>query len=85
VVVKHKLAETANLCQKSQNPKDAVPSTPIATTPASPQPFRSDRGKPIVEAQGWRRERNGDIVLVAGSSIGTLPRPAQPQSGCVDR
>jgi filamentous hemagglutinin family protein len=65
------------------NPKDAVPSTPIAATPASPQPFTSDRGKPIVEAQGWRQERNGDIVLVAGSSIGTLPRPAQPQSGCV--
>jgi filamentous hemagglutinin family protein len=64
------------------NPKDAVvPSTPIAATPS----FSQHRGKPIVEAQGWRRERNGDIVLVAGSSIGTLPRPAQPQSGCAVR
>ncbi len=60
------------------NPIDAVPSTTIATTPAQ-------LSKPIVEAQGWRRERNGDIVLVARSSIGTLPRQPQPQSGCVDR
>jgi filamentous hemagglutinin family protein len=65
------------------NPQDTLPSTPIATTPASSQPYGSAQGKPIVEAQGWRRERNGDIVLVAGSSLGTLPRQAQPQSGCV--
>jgi filamentous hemagglutinin family protein len=57
------------------NPKDTLPSIPVATTPASSQL--------IVEAQGWRRERNGDIVLVAGSSLGTLPRQPQPQSGCV--
>jgi large exoprotein involved in heme utilization and adhesion len=57
------------------NPQDTLPSTPIATTPASPQP--------IVEAQAWRRERNGDIVLMAGSSLGTLPR--QKQSGCAVR
>jgi large exoprotein involved in heme utilization and adhesion len=56
------------------NPKDTLPLAPIGATPAR---------QPIVEAQGWRRERNGDIVLVAGSSIGTLPRSAQPQSGCV--
>jgi large exoprotein involved in heme utilization and adhesion len=57
------------------NPQNTLPSTPIAATPASPQP--------IVEAQGWRRERNGDIVLVAGSSLRTLPRQGQSPSGCV--
>ncbi len=56
------------------NPQETLPSTPIAATPAR---------QPIVEAQGWRRERNGDIVLVAGSSLGILPR--QPQSGCAVR
>ena len=66
------------------NPQDTRSLTPIAATPAQlPQPFGSAQDKPLVEAQGWRRERNGDIVLVAGSSIGTLPR--QPQSGCAIR
>jgi large exoprotein involved in heme utilization and adhesion len=60
------------------NPQDTLPSTPIATTP-TPSP------QPIIEAQGWRREQNGDIVLVAGSSLGTLPRQPQPQSGCVSQ
>ena len=60
------------------NPNDTLSSAPIVTTPA-PLP------KPIVEAQAWRRERNGDIVLVAGSSTEILPRQPQPQSGCVDR
>jgi filamentous hemagglutinin family protein len=65
------------------NSTDTLPSTPIATTtPASSQPYGSAQGKPIVEAQGWQRERNGDIVLVAGSSFGKLLRPAQQQSGC---
>jgi filamentous hemagglutinin family protein len=68
------------------NPKDAVPSIPIATAPAQlPQPLGSAQGKPIVEAQGWRQERNGDIVLVAGASLETLPRQPQPQSGCAVR
>jgi filamentous hemagglutinin family protein len=68
------------------NPQDTLPSTPIATTtPALSQPYDFAQGKPIVEAQGWRREGNGDIVLVAGSSIGILPRQPQPQSGCVVR
>jgi filamentous hemagglutinin family protein len=58
------------------NPQDTFPSTAIATTtPALSQP--------IVEAQGWRRERNGDIVLVAVSSSRILPR--QLQSGCAVR
>jgi filamentous hemagglutinin family protein len=57
------------------NPQDALPSAPIAATPASSQQ--------IVEAQGWRRERNGDIILVAGSSLRTLPRQGQSPSGCV--
>jgi filamentous hemagglutinin family protein len=58
------------------NPQEAVPSTPIAITPAQ-------LPHPIVEAQGWRRERNGDVILVTRSSLRTLPRSAQPQSGCV--
>jgi filamentous hemagglutinin family protein len=65
------------------NPQDTLLSAPIATTPASSQPLGSAQGKPIVEAQGWRRERNGDIVLVAGSSLRTLPRQGQSPSGCV--
>jgi large exoprotein involved in heme utilization and adhesion len=59
------------------NPQDNQPSTTAATLPVKP--------KPIVEAQGWRRDSNGDIVLVAGTSSGTLPRQPQPASGCVDR
>jgi large exoprotein involved in heme utilization and adhesion len=74
------------------NPQDTRPSAPIATTPApTTQPLSarsyangSAQGKPIVEAQAWRRERNGDIVLVATAN-GNLPRPPQPQAGCVDR
>jgi large exoprotein involved in heme utilization and adhesion len=58
------------------NPQDTQPSTPVATLPLKPQP--------IVEAQGWRRESNGDIVLFAGTSSGTLPQP-QPALGCSDR
>ena len=58
------------------NPNDTLPSAPIAATPAP-------LSKPIVEAQGWRRERNGDIILVAGSSTGILPRQGQSPSGCV--
>jgi filamentous hemagglutinin family protein len=75
------------------NPQDRLPSAPITPTSARiPQPFSARRyangsaqGKPIVEAQGWRRESNGDIVLVAGSSPGALPRQPQPQSGCIDQ
>jgi large exoprotein involved in heme utilization and adhesion len=59
------------------NSQDNQPSTTAATLPVKP--------KPIVEAQGWRRDSNGDIVLVAGTSSGTLPRQPQPASGCVDR
>jgi large exoprotein involved in heme utilization and adhesion len=59
------------------NPQDNQPSTPVATLPAQP--------KPIVEAQGWRRDSNGDILLVVQSSSDTsFPQP-QPASGCVAR
>jgi filamentous hemagglutinin family protein len=74
------------------NPQDTRPLAPIATTPTpTTQPLSARRyangsaqGKPIVEAQAWRRESNGDIVLVAAAS-GNLPRQPQPQAGCVDR
>ncbi len=63
------------------NPQDT---RSLAATPApATQIYTSAEGKPIVEAQGWRRERNGDIVLVAGSSLRTLPRQGQSPSGCV--
>jgi filamentous hemagglutinin family protein len=67
------------------NPQDTRSLTPLAATPApATQLYTSAEGKPIVEAQAWRRERNGDIVLVATAS-GNLSRPPQPQAGCVDR
>jgi filamentous hemagglutinin family protein len=67
------------------DPQDTRPVTPIAAAPApTTQPLGSAQGKPIVEAQAWRRESNGDIVLVAAAS-GNLPRSPQPQAGCVDR
>jgi filamentous hemagglutinin family protein len=67
------------------NPQDTRPLPPLAATPApATQIYTSAEGKPIVEAQAWRRERNGDIVLVATAS-GNLSRPPQPQAGCVDR
>jgi large exoprotein involved in heme utilization and adhesion len=67
------------------NPQDTRPLAPIAATPAlATQPYGSGGSQSIVEAQAWRRERNGDIVLVAVAS-GNLPRSPQPQAGCVDR
>ncbi len=67
------------------NPQDTRSLTPLAATPApATQLYTSAEAKPIVEAQAWRRERNGDIVLVATAS-GNLSRPPQPQAGCVDR
>jgi filamentous hemagglutinin family protein len=67
------------------DPQDTRPVTPLAATPApTTQPYGSAGGKPIVEAQAWRRERNGDIVLVATAN-GNLPRQPQPQAGCVER
>jgi large exoprotein involved in heme utilization and adhesion len=56
------------------NPQNTLPSTPIAATPASSQQ--------IVEAQSWRRERNGDIILVAQSGSNPSFHQPQPGSGC---
>ncbi len=75
------------------NPQDTRPLAPIAAIPAPPTQIytsasfdsaQDKQGKPIVEAQAWRRERNGDIVLVAAAS-GNLSRSPQPQAGCIDR
>jgi filamentous hemagglutinin family protein len=61
------------------NPQDTLPSAPVNVTPTPAQ-----LPQPLVEAEGWRRKRNGDIMLVAGdSSSGILPY-TQPPGQCVD-
>lgn len=59
------------------NPQDRNPSIPIPPTLAQAK-------QSIVEAQGWRRDRNGDIILVAQSAPGTSFHQPQPGSGCID-
>jgi filamentous hemagglutinin family protein len=56
------------------NPQDTAPSTSVAATPAQPQP--------LVEAQSWRREMNGDIVLAAQSTANPSFPQSQPASDC---
>jgi filamentous hemagglutinin family protein len=60
------------------NPTDTIPANPIDTNIAQ-------LSKPIVEAQGWMRDRNGDIILVAQSRSGVTIHPSQPVSGCVEK
>jgi filamentous hemagglutinin family protein len=60
------------------NPRDRLPATPIDTNIAQ-------LPKPIVEAQGWMRDRNGDIILVAQSRSGIIIQPSQPASGCIEK
>ncbi len=60
------------------NPTDMVPTNPI-------DPNIVQSPKPIVEAQGWMRDLNGDIILVAQSRSGTMIYPSQPASGCMDK
>jgi filamentous hemagglutinin family protein len=56
---------------------DTLP-TPITPTLAqSPQP--------IIEAQAWRRDRNGDILLMAESLPNASFHQPQPASGCANR
>jgi large exoprotein involved in heme utilization and adhesion len=60
------------------NPTDRLPATPIDTNIAQ-------LPKPIVEAQGWMRDRNGDIILVAQSRSSVIIQPSQPASGCIEK
>jgi filamentous hemagglutinin family protein len=60
------------------NPTDMVPANPIDTNIAH-------LPKPVVEAQGWMRDRNGDIILVAQSRSGTMIYPSQSASGCMEK
>jgi large exoprotein involved in heme utilization and adhesion len=41
--------------------------------------------KPIVEAQGWMRDRNGDLILVAQSRSDLTINPSQPAPGCMEK
>jgi filamentous hemagglutinin family protein len=61
------------------NPADTIPATPID------DPDIAHLSKPIVEAQGWMRDRNGDIILVAQSRSSISIHPSQPASGCVEK
>jgi filamentous hemagglutinin family protein len=56
------------------NPRDTLPTTIIPTPTQLP--------KPLIEAQGWRRDLNGDILLVAQSSSNTQVHQSQP---CVSK
>jgi filamentous hemagglutinin family protein len=60
------------------NPTDSLPITPIDANIAQ-------LSKPIFEAQGWMRDRNGDIILVAQSRSGVTIHPSQPALGCIDK
>jgi filamentous hemagglutinin family protein len=60
------------------NPTDTIPAKSIEANIAQ-------LPKPIVEAQGWMRDRNGDIILVAQSRSGVMIHPSQPASGCVEK
>jgi filamentous hemagglutinin family protein len=60
------------------NPTDIIPANPIDTNIAQ-------LSKPIVEAQGWMRDRNGDIILAAQSRSGVTIHPSQPVLGCVEK
>jgi filamentous hemagglutinin family protein len=54
--------------------------TPVAAVTPALVPIQ----QPIVEAQTWERDRNGDILLVARAASPAL-RQSQPAAGCVDR
>ena len=58
------------------NPQDTRSATAIVTSMPAQLP------QPIVEAQAWRRDINGDIVLLTGTSAVRLPRPFQPSAKC---
>ena len=58
------------------NPQDTRSATAIVT------PMPAQLPQPIVEAQAWRRDINGDIVLSTGASAESLPRPFQPSAKC---
>jgi filamentous hemagglutinin family protein len=60
------------------NPQAKTPSTPIT-------PNLTTATQSIVEAQAWRLDRNGDILLVARSAPNRSFHQSQPGSGCIDR
>jgi filamentous hemagglutinin family protein len=68
------------------NPQDKLSSATTTPPPAQlPQPIGSAQAKPIVEAQAWRREQNGDILLVAQSTANRSFPQSPPASGCAVR
>ncbi len=56
----------------------------VKTTVTSVSPALAPSQQPIVEAQTWQRDRNGDILLVARSASPAL-RQSEPAAGCIDR
>jgi filamentous hemagglutinin family protein len=57
--------------------------TDTLPTPITPNLAQSPQ--PIIEAQAWRRDRNGDILLMAESLPNASFHQPQPASGCANR
>ncbi len=57
---------------------------PQHRTPSIPMPPTTQVPPSIVEAQGWQRASNGDILLVAQSASNRSFPPSPPRSGCLD-